>query len=181
MTRFVALLRAVNLGSTNKVPMAELRALFEELGHEGVSTYLQSGNVVFDARSADARGVGAEIEDAIERKFGLEIAAILRTRHDMERAARSNPFAAKGVEPSKLHVMFLAERVSSTAAKALDANASPPDSFVVRGGEIYLWYPNGAGRSKLGVDYFERRLGTRATARNWNTVTKLLELMRAPS
>jgi uncharacterized protein (DUF1697 family) len=176
LTTYVALLRGINLGSLNKVPMKELRAVFEDMGHEGVRTYLQSGNVVFDARSSSPKKLAAKIEDAVFEAFDVKSSVILRTSRELQRAAQANPFQMEGAKPSSLQVMFLADRPASAAVKTLDADRSLPDQFRVKGREIYLWLPNGAARSKLTNDYFEKRLGTHATARNWNTVTKLLDL-----
>ena len=177
MATYLALLRGINLGSVNKVSMPELRTLFESLGHSDVRTYVQSGNVVFEASSSASKKLAREIEEAIERTFGLAIPAVLRTRAQLQRVAVNNPFMSEGVKPTFLHVMFLAETPSSTAVRALDPDRSPPDKFAVKGREIYLCFPRGSGRSKLTIDYFEKKLGTRATGRNWNTVTKVLALM----
>lgn len=152
--------------------------MFEELGHEDVRTYLQSGNVVFEGRSSTSKKIAAEIEAAISKSFDLTVSVIVRTRRELERVAAGNPFQTKGVRPTSLHVMFLAESASAKAIKMLDPDRSPPDEFEVRGREIYLRFPKGSGRSKLTIDYFEKKLGTRATARNWNTVVKVLELMQ---
>jgi uncharacterized protein (DUF1697 family) len=158
--------------------MRDLRTLFEGLGHENVRTYLQSGNVVFMNRASDQKKLAAEIEHAISNAFDLDVTVVIRTHRQMEHVADGNPFPTEGTKPTSLHVMFLARPASSKAVKMLDPERSPPDEFEVRGGEVYLWLPKGSARSKLTIDYFERQLGTRATARNWNTVTKVLDLMR---
>jgi uncharacterized protein (DUF1697 family) len=176
LTTFLALLRGINVGGANKVPMKELRRTFENLGLENVRTYLQSGNVIFESRST-AKRLAAEIEDAISEAFGLKISVVLRTRPELKRVATGNPFLTENAKPTSLHVMFLAARASPKAIKTLDPDRSPPDEFEVRGREVYLWFPNGSARSKLTTDYFESKLGTRATARNWNTITKVLALM----
>lgn len=180
MPIYLALLRGINVGGANKVPMKELRSLFEELGHENVHTYLQSGNVVFEGRSSTSKKLSAEIEAAIAKSFNLKVSVIVRTRREMERVAAGNPFPTKGVKPTSLHVMFLADSAPAKAIKTLDPDRSSPDEFEVKGSEIYLRFPKGSGRSKLTIDYFEKKLGTRATARNWNTVVKVLELMQSP-
>jgi uncharacterized protein (DUF1697 family) len=176
LTTYVALLRGINLGSVNKVPMKELTTVFQDMGHEGVRTHLQSGNVIFDARSSSSKKLAAEIENAVFKAFGVRSPVILRAARDLQRTVEGNPFPVQGAKPTSLQVMFLADRPSSTAVKTLDPDRSPPDQFHVKGREIYLWLPNGGGRSKLTNDYFEKRLGTSATARNWNTITKLLDL-----
>jgi uncharacterized protein (DUF1697 family) len=177
LTTYLALLRGINVGGANKVPMKELRRTFEDLGLENVRTYLQSGNVIFESRSSTPKRLADEIEDALAQAFGLKISVLLRTRPELKRIASGNPFLTEDAKPTSLHVMFLAARASSKAIKTLDPDRSPPDEFEVRGSEVYLWFPNGSGRSKLTIDYFESKLGTRATARNWNTITKVLAQM----
>jgi uncharacterized protein (DUF1697 family) len=168
----------VNLGAVNKVSMKELRALFEKLGHENVQTYLQSGNVVFDAHSATVKKITAELEKAVLRTFNVESSIVLRTRRQLQRVVEGFPYSTRGARPSSMQVMFLAKRPSPRAVKTLDTDRSPPDKFQVSGSEIYLWFPGGSGRSKLSIDYFEKNLQTRGTLRNLNTITKLLELMQ---
>jgi uncharacterized protein (DUF1697 family) len=178
LTTYLALLRGVNVGGASKVPMKELRTLFEDLGHQDVRTYLRSGNVVFVNRSSTPKELAAEAEAAVSKAFDLRISIMMRTRRELERVAGGNPWDTAGVPASSLHVMFLAESVSRKAIAMLDSDRSPPDQFEVRGSEVYLWFPKGSGRSKLTVDYFEKKLGTRATARNWNTILKVVELMK---
>lgn len=175
LTSQLALLRGINVGGANKISMPDLRAVFEDIGYENVRTYLQSGNVVFESRSSE--GLAAELEAAVSRTFGLSISIMIRTRRELERVAGANPFVTTDAKPTSLHVMFLSERPAPKAVNTLDANRSPPDEFEVKGREVFLWYPNGSGRSKLTIDYVEKRLGIRATARNWNTITKVLDLM----
>jgi uncharacterized protein (DUF1697 family) len=176
MTTYVALLRGINVGCKNKVPMAMLRDVFASLGLEDVVTYIQSGNVVFTS-GVKAAQVASDIAGAINQEFGLSVPVIVRTRAELAKVATSNPYLKPGADPSHLHVTFLAEKPTAAAIKQLDPERSAPDEFVVHGREIFMLLPNGMGRSKLTIDYFERRLGTTATARNWNTVNKLLELM----
>jgi uncharacterized protein (DUF1697 family) len=177
LTRYVAWLRGINVGGANKVPMKDLRTLVETLGHENVGTYLQSGNVVLDSDSPPKR-IAKELQEAISRAFELKVPVILRTREDLERVVADNPFLAKEPKLSSLHVMFLADSPTARAIKTLDPDRSPPDELEVVGREIYLRFPHGSGRTKLTIDYFEKKLGTRATARNWNTVTKVLNRMK---
>jgi uncharacterized protein (DUF1697 family) len=172
---YAALLRAVNVGG-RKVPMKDLQALFEDQGHEKVVTYIQSGNVVFDGRGSAAT-LAKELSAAIEHAFGLKTPVVLRTRAQLEKVVATNPYAAPGVEARQLHVVFLGDAPTAKAIGALDPDRSPPDEFTVIGKEIYILAPNGVGNSKLTIDWFEKRLGTVGTNRNWNTVNKLLALM----
>jgi uncharacterized protein (DUF1697 family) len=172
---FVALLRGVNVGGKNRVPMAALAKLFTSAGCENVRTFIQSGNVVFDAKPA----VFARLPDALERSFatafGFPTPIVMRSARELAAVVAANPY--KGHEDS-LHVTFLAARPKPAAIATLDPSRSPGDEFAVVGREIFLHCPNGIGRTKLSNDYFDRKLATTGTVRNWRTVTKLLELTR---
>jgi uncharacterized protein (DUF1697 family) len=175
---YAALLRAVNLGPNNRVPMGELRSSLAALGLEDVATYVQSGNAVFRAGGRGSDGLARCIERRIAADFGLDVAVLLRTRSELERIVGANPFLDREENPVRLHVAFMDRAPARGAVAELDPERSPPDAFAVRRREIYLHFPGGSGRSKLTIGYFEKRLGVRATARNWKTVTKLLELTR---
>lgn len=170
---YVALLRGINLGARNKISMAGLRELFAGLGAEDVTTYVQSGNVVFKA-AIPARELAGAIETEIKRDLSLDVAVLLRTRTELAAIVERNPFG--GSEAKELHVTFLADRPQAARAAQLDPQRSHPDEFRVVGREVYLRCPNGYGRSKLTNAYFEKQLALVATTRNWNTVTKLAEL-----
>jgi uncharacterized protein (DUF1697 family) len=175
-TTFVALLRGVNVGGRNEVPMADLRSALSALGLGDVVTYIQSGNVVFRAPAPDPASLAVAIESCVEETFGLLARAVLRTRDELLTVVAANPFLERGADPSTFHVLFLDRTPAPSAVAELDPGRSPPDEYEVRGREIYLHLPNGMGRTKLSGDYFERRLGVAATARNWKTVLKLVEL-----
>ncbi len=172
---YTALLRGVNVGGNRKLPMSELRAALEELGYEDVATYIQSGNVVLRSKSNAGR-VAAELEALIAERFRLPVKVLLRTPAELEGIADANPFLANEPEASRLHVTFLDRQPAREAVATLDPRRSPGDEYSVSGREIYLHYPNGSGRSKLTLGYFERRLGVSGTTRNWNTLLKLIEL-----
>lgn len=176
MTSYAALLRGINVSGRNPLPMARLTALLESLGHREVVTYIQSGNVVFTSSAPEAK-VASDIGSGIEEEFGFRVPVIVRTRAQLNQVVAGNPYLEAGDDPAKLHVTFLATKPTRAAIATLDPGRSSPDEFSVRGREIFLLLPNGMGRTKLTIDYFEKRLATRATARNWNTVNKLLELM----
>lgn len=158
--------------------MAELRALLSSLGFEDVETYIQSGNVVFRSPTSDEDAVVAKLEREIARAFDVTPAVLLRTPGELQTIAASNPFLTGKADLSKLHVVFLERAPAASATGELDPDRSPPDEFALQGRELYLHLPNGAGRSKLTLDYLERVLGVRATQRNWNTLVKLLALAR---
>lgn len=172
----IALLRGINVGGKNRLPMKELAALFVEAGCEDVRTYIQSGNVVFRTGSADVAEIASIISASILDRFGYRVPVIVRTAGELEEIAQGNPFVKAGAETDKLHVMFLAELPESAGVESLDPERSPGDEFAVLRREIYLHCPNGVARSKLTNSYFDSRLSTTSTTRNWRTVRKLLEL-----
>lgn len=172
---WIALLRGINLGARNKVAMADLRALFEELGADDVSTYVQSGNVVF--RSARSRAeLGQAVVEGISERLGLELTVVLLTKAELARLEQGNPFASSEPDPVKLHVTFLAERPQAGRVRELGKLEFEPDEFEVAGTAVYLHCPQGYGRSKLSNAFFEKQLGVAATTRNWRTVKALAEL-----
>jgi uncharacterized protein (DUF1697 family) len=176
MNTFIALLRGINVGGKTVIPMPALKSSFASMGLEDVRTYIQSGNVVFSSPTGDAQSLAVAIEERIAEAFGLSTTVLLRTPAELAEIAGNNPFLDRDADLSKLHVVFLSGPPEGNAVAELDPARSPPDEFAVRGREVYLHLPNGAGRSKLTIDYFEKRLGVRATARNWKTLNKLLEL-----
>jgi uncharacterized protein (DUF1697 family) len=175
MPTYIALLRGVNVGGARKLPMKELVPALEELGLDDVVTYIQSGNVVFRAKPGAKAKLVTQVEKQIEKRFGLDVTVMLRTPGELAKVIDANPF---GDDAANVHVAFLDGKPAAAAVKKLDPDRSPPDEFAVHGTEVYLHFPNGYGRTKLGGDYLERTLGVRATARNWRTVTKMLELAR---
>ena len=174
----VALLRGINVGGKNMLPMKELSALFTAAGAANVRTFIQSGNVLFEADAALARQIPALVSKAIEREHGLKVPVVVRSADELRAVAKRNPFLARDADTSMLHVSFLADEPAAAAIGALDAKRSPPDEFRVVGREIYLRLPNGMARSKLTNAWFDSKLATISTARNWNTLTKLLELAK---
>jgi len=172
----VALLRGINVGGKNKLPMRDLGALFAAAGCDDVQTVIQSGNVVFRARPAVARGLPDAVAAAIRDRFGLRVPVVVRTAEELRRVVRANPFLAAGADPATLHVAFLRELPSATRVALLDPGRSPPDEFEVRGGDVYLRLPNGAARTRLTNAWFDSALATTATVRNWRTVLRLDEL-----
>lgn len=172
--RYVALSRGINVGGKNKLPMKELVALVEGLGATRVETYIQSGNVVFEATPDVARGFAAALEAAIEKRFGFASPVVLRTAEELASVLVAPPFGEAPIETR--HVGFLAASPAPARVASLDPSRSPGDSFVVRGTEIFLHLPNGVARSKLTNAYFDSKLGTTTTFRNWKTVVALAEL-----
>lgn len=171
MTRYVALLRGVNVGGNRKVPMPELRQVFESQGFADVSTYIQSGNVLF---SAEDRVSPSDLEAAVADRFGIDVDVVLRTAADLYRIVDDNPFPVTEIKP--LHVGFMVKAPEAANLKLLDLAPFEPEAAEVRGSEIYFYLPNGIGRAKVPA-YVDRQLKVPTTVRNWNTTTKLLELV----
>ena len=174
--RYVALLRGVNVGGKNKLPMADLRDAFTAAGCTGVRTYIQSGNVAFEAAPTLAGRVPELVTRAISRRFGISTAVVVRSGGELQQVATSNPFDTSG-DPRFLQVAFLEDTPGAEAVARLDPERSPPDVFAVRGRNVYLHYPNGTARSKLTNEYLARQLQTASTMRNWRTVLALLKMV----
>jgi uncharacterized protein (DUF1697 family) len=179
--RFVALLRGINVGGKNKLPMQDLAATFAAAGCASVRTYIQSGNVVFEAPRAIAKTLPDTIASQIAARFGYKTPVVLRSATELARVVVTNPFLKEAVDVEALHVLFLSSQPTPAQVKSLDPDRSPADAYVVQGREVFLYLPNGVARSKLTNAYFDARLGTTSTGRNWRTVTRLRELMEAPS
>lgn len=173
----MALLRGINVGGRNKLPMADLRAWFEEAGCRDVRTYIQSGNVLFRAGAATAKSASRAVSGKLQAQLGHRIPLVTRSAKELLAVAEAHPLAGKQPDGKLLHVVFLAERPSPAALAGLDPKLSHPDRIEASGREIYLSTPNGLARSKFTNDYFDRRLQSVSTARNWNTVQKLREMI----
>jgi uncharacterized protein (DUF1697 family) len=173
----LALLRGINVGGKNKLPMRDLAGMFEEAGCENVRTFIQSGNVIFSATASVSKHLAGVVASRIQERFGYQVPVILRTARQLRDVVSNNPFLKAGSAAETLHVMFLADTPSQAKIGALDPNRSSPNAFVVRGQDIYLWLPNGVADSKLTNAWFDSKLSTVSTSRNWRTVTKLLAMM----
>lgn len=158
--------------------MKTLAGIFEGLGCRNVTTWIQSGNVVFTASPRQMGRLAARASQGIAEAVGLEVPVVLRSADELAEIVETNPFVADGADERSLHVMFLADAPAAARVAALDAGRSPPDEFRVLGREIYLLCPNGVARTKLTNAYFDAQLSTVSTSRNWRTVQKLLELLR---
>ncbi len=173
---YVALLRGINVGGKNMLPMKDLVALCSNAGCSDVKSYIQSGNLVFRAKPTLAPRLPDLIAKAIADQFGARVPVVVRSADELRRVAKGNPFLRAGADVGTLHVAFLSDLPSAARVAVLDPNRSPPDQFTVRAREIYLHCPNGLGRSKLTNQYFDSKLEVTCTMRNWRTVLKLLEL-----
>ena len=175
---WVALLRGINLGSRNRVPMAGLREVFADAGCEAVTTYIQSGNVVFAKRASDRRALARRLERAVREVFDVTAPVVLRTAAELAGVIRSHPF---GRDTAHTAVTFLAEKPDRAAVRRLEALDVAPDRVEVAGSDVYLHYPNGFQGARLTGAVLERTLGLAGTARNWRTVTRLAELAKQAS
>jgi uncharacterized protein (DUF1697 family) len=174
----VALLRGLNVGGKNCVPMTKLAQLFVDAGCTDVRTYIQSGNVIFKASQSKIGKLPGIITKRIEESFGFKIPVVLRTAEQIGETLQNNPFLKAGAAEETLHVFFLACVPDARNVTGLDPERSLPDAFFVRGQDIYVQLPNGMARTKLNNAYFDSKLATTSTARNWRTVLKLFELMQ---
>jgi uncharacterized protein (DUF1697 family) len=178
MTAMICLLRGVNVGGHNQIKMDALRALCESLKLCNAQTYIQSGNVVFQTKEeeSDAAKLAARIESEIEKKHGFRPDVVLRTTSEMKGVIARNPFSKrKGIEPNKLAVMFLAREPEPAVQDAVRKIKPDVEELHLLGRELFIYFPDGMGRSKL-VPLLARALQNAGTARNWNTVVKLLEM-----
>lgn len=177
MPRQIALLRGINLGARNRVSMPELRELLTGLGHDDVKTLLQSGNVVLTSKET-----GEQLEQALERaiagELGVESRVIVRSARELAGVVKRDPFAGVADDPKRYQVSFLSAKPEAAVVRALEAADVAPEQVAVSGREIYAWHPEGIQRSPLAKLLTDSKLGVTATARNWNTVLKLLELAR---
>jgi len=177
MPVIVSLHRAVNVTGYNKVKMDALRALYESLGLRGAQTYIQSGNVVFRSDAKDLARLQKRIEDAIEKSFGFRTGVMLRSSAELKDIIRRNPFAKRsGIAPNKLLVSFLTSEPGPESKERIAQIKVGPEELHLDGRELYIYYGGGIGTSKLTPAVLERALKISGTGRNWNTVTKLLEM-----
>lgn len=176
MPVMISMLRGVNLGPHNRIKMDALRDLYQSLQLEDPRTYVQSGNVIFRTREKDAAKLAKKIQTAIEKKFGCSPAVVLRTTAELKKAIAATPFAGRDLEPGKILVTFLAAEPSPDAQSTLANFKKYPEELHLKGRELYIYFPNGAGRSKLPWSQVERLFKVHGTARNWNSVTQMLAI-----
>jgi uncharacterized protein (DUF1697 family) len=177
MPVIISMLRGVNLGPHRRMKMEALRELYASLKLRDPQTYVQSGNVIFNTNEKNLVQLAKRIEKAIERGFGFHSDVILRTALELRDVIARNPFAKrKNIEPNKLLVNFLASEPGRDACHALRALKVDPEEVFIVGRELYIYFPNGLARPKLSWPTIDRILGTPGTGRNWNSVTKMLDL-----
>ncbi len=175
MKRQIALLRGINIGPRNRIPMPALRDLLSDAGMEDVRTYVQSGNVVLRTKLAPSK-LEVECRRLISERFGLDIGVVVRTRDELAKVVAYNPLGDVAENPKRYQVSFLSAPLAPAVLEKLSAMADPAERVVANGREIYAWHPNGVARSKLWGRLAGTGLGVTATSRNWTTVTTLLEI-----
>jgi uncharacterized protein (DUF1697 family) len=177
MPVYISMLRGVNVGAHNRIKMDALRALYESLKLEDPRTYVQSGNVIFRTKEKNTAKITTQIQKAIAKKLGVSPAVILRTTTELKKAIAANPFVSRNdIVPGKLLVTFLSAEPAADAQSVYDQFKAYPEEIHLKGRELYIYFPNGAGKSKLPWSQVEKLLKVAGTARNWNSVTKMLEM-----
>ena len=175
MTAFVALLRGINVGGKNILPMKKFRELLTKLGCEEVATFIQSGNAIFK-HSGNSAELPELISTAIETGFGFRPSVMVLMTSEFDAVVTANPFAAEASDPKFLHVWFMCGSAKHANIARLDEIASGGEKFLLSDSAVYLYAPNGVGHSKL-AGGMEKCLGVPATARNWRTVSKIGEML----
>ena len=179
MTTYISLFRGINVGGNRIVPMSELKSLHQALGFKDVITYIQSGNVVFSSDATNPAQLARQIEESFAQKFGFQSQVMVRTSAELKEIIASNPFQNQPEkEPKWVAVLFLTTRPESSALETLKKTYSGPEEIYLIGQELFVYYPDGIGRSKLTLPLIEKKLKTVGTGRNWNTVLQLQKLIQ---
>lgn len=179
MSQIVSLLRGINVSGHRKLPMKELKALYEALGFDKVRTYIQSGNVVFGRGKNTLKSIPGKIAKAILDNYGYEVPVIVCTQQELQSVLDNNPFLdEKGIDKEQLYVSLLDAVPAKGLEEKINADAYLPDRFIVSGKVIYQYFPDGYGRTKLTNNFFESKLKVTATTRNWKTMNTLLDMMK---
>jgi uncharacterized protein (DUF1697 family) len=177
METYISILRGINVSGHKKIQMNDLKTLYEDLKFKNVTTYIQSGNVVFKASKQRDEVLAKKIEAAIYSKYDFEVPVITRNVEEMKNTISINPFLKDtGIDKEKLHVTFLEEIPDKTKVDSIKNIDYSPDKLIITGKEIFLYCPNGYGITKLSNNFFENKLKVNATTRNWKTVNKLVEI-----
>ena len=177
MTKYLALLRGINVSGHNMIKMDALKKMLENMGFQNVETYIQSGNVFLESEEENAASIGFKIKQEIAKVFGYDVPIVMVSKTDLELCFKNNPFLKeKEYDIKKLYVAFISKELTSSAINDLKISNFKPDEAAIDGSRIYIKYAIGAGKTNLDQKYIEKKLNVVATIRNWNTVTKLLEM-----
>jgi uncharacterized protein (DUF1697 family) len=179
MTKYLALLRGINVSGHNMIKMDALKKMLENMGFQNVETYIQSGNVFLDSEDENAAGVGFKIKQEIAKVFGYDVPVVMVSKNDLELCFTNNLFLMeKGCDSKKLYVAFISKELTTVALNDLKISNFKPDEAAIDGNRIYIKYAIGAGKTNLDQKYIEKKLNVVATIRNWNTVTNLFEMYK---
>jgi uncharacterized protein (DUF1697 family) len=177
MPIYLSMPRGINVGGDKKIKMDQLRTALEAIGLENVRTYIQSGNIVFKSKSASSAALSKKIEGAILKDFGHSVTVITRTADELAHTVKNNPFLKQsGIDPEKLHVMFLSDAPAPAVVEKLQSFATPPEALHCIGKEIYFYLPNGVANSLWMKKPVDRILGVVTTTRNLRTVNTLHQM-----
>ena len=177
MTKHISLLRGINVGGKRKILMADLKELYKKLGYKNIVTYIQSGNVIFEAKEKDQSKIEAKIYKAIQKAYGFEVPIVVRSVEEIEEIISNNPFTKKTAIES-LHLTFLKEIPSEENLEKIATYDYSPDQFKIVGKNVFLYCEGKYHKTKLSNTFFEKKLKVGTTTRNWKTVNKLLELSK---
>lgn len=177
MPIYISMLRGINVGANKRIKMERLRTSFQALGFDQVSTYIQSGNVIFKSAKIAQSALSRRIEERLLADFGFSVSVILRTSDEMAKAIQNNPFFKNpGIDPQKLHLAFLSDTPSAAALRKLATSIAAPDQFHYSGKEVYLYLPNGVSGGSLMKTSLDRILSLPTTTRNWRTVNAVHQI-----
>lgn len=178
MTTYIALLRGINVGGHNKLPMKELRELMADLGFSDVQTYIQTGNIAFQSDMSDPKAIASQIRSEIKKQFGFEPDVLVLTQDQLRAAIKANPFPQAESEPKTLHLFFLLEKPADPDLDSLEGIKAENERFKLTESVFYLHAPDGIGRSKL-AENIGKFIRVSMTARNWRSVQKIMEMADA--
>ena len=177
MTKYLALLRGINVSGHNMIKMDALKKMLENMGFQNVETYIQSGNVFLESEEENAASIGFKIKQEISKVFGYDVPVIMISKSNLELCFKNNPFLKeKDCDIKKLYVAYISKELTAEAINDLKISNIKPDEAVIDSNRIYIKYAIGAGKTNLDQKYIEKKLNVVATIRNWNTFTKLLEM-----
>ncbi len=177
MPTYISILRGINVSGQKMIKMDNLRKLYEGLNFKNVRTYIQSGNVIFDFKKSSAKVLENLIQKKISGKFGFQVPVMVKNRDEIINVLENNPFVSKRKEDiTKLHVTFLSDEPDEVSINKIEKEKFKPDEFIVSSSTVYLFCPNGYGRTKLTNNFFENKFHVVATTRNWKTVNELNRL-----
>jgi len=177
MKTYISILRGINVGGKRNIRMDDLQALYRELGFDHIITFIQSGNVLFQSgKNISDKEAARQIEQAILDKYSFEVPVMVRSIEEMQKTLQSNPFINKDYDVGKLHVTFLEDLPALDLLPSLGKYDYSPEEFVIIGKDVFLYCPDGYGKTRLSNNFFEQKLKVKATTRNWRTINKLFKI-----